>query len=76
MGWEKRISIDPQIQGGRPVIRGTRVPVRVVVGSLAGGDSIDEVCEGYGITREDLQAALAYAAEAVEYASIYLVPDR
>lgn len=65
MDWEKRITTDPQIVGGKPVIHGTRVPVRVIVGSLAGGDSKDDVCTGYGITREDVRPALAYAAEAL-----------
>jgi uncharacterized protein (DUF433 family) len=61
MGWEERIAVGPEVMGGRPVIAGTRVPVQVIVGSLAGGDSVEQVCEGYGLTDEDLRAALAYA---------------
>lgn len=59
--WKKRINIDPAIQGGKPVIAGRRVPVEVVVGALAAGDSIEEVCAGYVITIEDVRAALAFA---------------
>ena len=55
--------IDSKIMGGKPVIKGTRVPVQVITGSLAGGSSITEVCTGYSITEEDVRAALAYATE-------------
>jgi uncharacterized protein (DUF433 family) len=63
MDWEGRIAIDPQVMGGKPVIKGTRVPIQVIVGSLAGGDSIEQVCEGYHLTGEDMRAAVAYAAD-------------
>ena len=56
------IVVDPDVRLGRPVIRGTRVPVDVVVGQLAAGLSADQVAEEYGITRGDVLAALAYAA--------------
>lgn len=62
MGWEGHIAIDPEVMGGKPVIKGTRVPVQVIVGSLAGGDSIEQVCAGYNVTEDDVRAALAYAA--------------
>ena len=60
-----RIVVDENVRFGKPVIKGTRVPVDVVVGKLAGGMSIDEVLDEYGIIREDVLAALAYAARAV-----------
>ena len=53
-----RIVIDPEIQHGKPVIRGTRVPVGIVVGSLAGGMSFEEVQREYDITIEDIRAAI------------------
>jgi uncharacterized protein (DUF433 family) len=61
----QQITIDPGIQGGHPVITGTRVPVEIVVGSLAGGMSVTEVCEQYRLTEVQVRAALAYAAESV-----------
>ena len=61
-----RISADPQVRFGKPVIEGTRVPVSVVVGAMAAGDSADEVAEEYGITLEDVRAALDYAAQRLE----------
>jgi uncharacterized protein (DUF433 family) len=57
-----RIIVDPGIAHGRAVIRGTRVPVTLVLGSLAGGMSIDDVQGEYGLTREDVLAALSFAA--------------
>lgn len=61
--WKKRIEINPDIMGGKPVVKGTRVPVEVIVGGLAGGMTIDEVCREYRIKEEDVRAALAYATE-------------
>jgi uncharacterized protein (DUF433 family) len=62
----ERIVIDPRICHGKPVIRGTRTPVAIVVGSLAGGDSFETIQKEYDITAEDIRAALAYAARLVD----------
>jgi uncharacterized protein (DUF433 family) len=61
-----RISVDPEVRFGKPVIAGSRVPVSVIVGAIAAGDSWGEVAEQYGITEEDVRAALAYAAQRLE----------
>jgi uncharacterized protein (DUF433 family) len=58
-----RISIDENVRFGKPVIKGTRVPVDLVLGKLAGGMSYEEVMSEYEITKEDLLAVLKYAAE-------------
>jgi uncharacterized protein (DUF433 family) len=64
--WRGRISIDPAVHHGDPCIKGTRVPVSVVIGSLADGDTVDDILKDYpSITREDVQAAMRFAAEAV-----------
>jgi len=60
-----RIVINPKIRHGKPVIKGTRVSVDVILGSLAGGMSVDEVTEEYGITRDDVLAAIEYAAKLI-----------
>lgn len=60
-----RIVVDEHVRFGRPVIQGTRVPVDLVVGKLAGGMTVDEVASEYELTREDVLAALAYAAKTV-----------
>jgi uncharacterized protein (DUF433 family) len=57
-----RIVVDSEIRFGKPVIEGTRVPVEIVVGKLSGGMTYDEVADEYGITRDDVLAALGYAA--------------
>ena len=56
-----RIAIDPEIQHGKPVIRGTRVPVTRLLGGLAGGMSFDQLCIEYGVEVEDIRAAIGYA---------------
>jgi len=63
--YEDRIVIDPEIRHGKPVIKGTRVPVDIILGSLAGGMSVEEVAKEYGITKEDVLAAIEYAAKIV-----------
>ncbi len=63
--YEDRIVIDPEVRHGKPVIKGTRVPVDVILGSLAGGMSVEEVAKEYGISKEDVLAAIEYAAKIV-----------
>jgi uncharacterized protein (DUF433 family) len=64
--WRSRISVDPKIHGGDPCIKGTRVPVKVIVGSVADGSSVADLLREYPtIEREDIRAALRFAAEAV-----------
>ncbi len=64
--WRDRISIDPAVHHGDPCVRGTRVPISVIIGSIAEGDTIETILEEFpAITREDVQAALKFAAEAV-----------
>ncbi|MBM4441536.1 MAG: DUF433 domain-containing protein [Candidatus Rokubacteria bacterium] len=60
-----RIVVDPAVRFGKPVIEGTRVPVELVLGHLAADMSIDAVMDEYGLTRADVLAALAYAAERI-----------
>ena len=70
----ERIVIDPRICHGKPVIRGTRTPVAIVVGSLAGGMSFAEIeCE-YDFSADDIRAALAFAGELVEREQHHALP--
>ncbi len=57
------ISADPKVRFGKPVIRGTRVPVDTVVARLAAGMAIKQVAEEYAITETDVYNALHYAAQ-------------
>ena len=64
--WQGRIKVDPAIHHGDACIAGTRVPVSVIVGSVAEGDTWEQILASYPqLKREDIQAALLYAAEAV-----------
>ena len=61
----ERVIIDSEIMHGKPVIKGTRVPLDVVLGSLIGGMSYEEIESEYGIKKEDIVAAIEYAAKFV-----------
>ena len=74
MNIEDHISIDPRVCHGKPVIRDTRAPVSVVVGSLAGGMSFEEIEVEYDVTREDIRAALAFAGALVQEESFHPLP--
>ncbi len=66
INWQDYIVIDPEIHHGEPCIKGTRVPVAVIVGSIADGMTIDEIINEYPqLNRETVRAALAYAADMV-----------
>ena len=71
-----RIGIDPEVQHGRPVIEGTRVPVHILVGSVAGGMPIEDVARGYGVEVEDVQAGLGYASRVISRRAIGGLPIR
>lgn len=61
-----RIVTDPQICSGKPVIRGTRIMVKNILGMIAGGYSVERIVQAYPeLKREDVSAALEYAAELV-----------
>jgi uncharacterized protein (DUF433 family) len=62
----KRIIVDPRIMVGKPVIRGTRIPVDAIIHRIAQGETIEEILENYPkITRQDVKAALEYAERLV-----------
>ena len=64
MNLRERINRNPDIMMGKPVIRGTRIPVELIVRKLGEGASFGDILDGYpNLTREDIQAALIYAAE-------------
>ena len=71
MSWRDRISIDPRVHHGKPCIKGTRVPVSVIVGSIAEGNTPERIIESWPqLTQEDIKAALKFAAQAVSDANI------
>ncbi len=62
--WRDHISIDPNVCHGKPCIKGTRIWVSLIVDNLAAGATEEEILNSYpSLTKEDIRAALAYAAE-------------
>lgn len=67
MNYIERIHRDPQICGGQPVFRGTRVLLRTVLASLAEGDTAEQILAAFPTLKpEDVQAAIAFAAASAE----------
>jgi uncharacterized protein (DUF433 family) len=70
-----RIEINPAVMLGKPVIRGTRIPVELILRKLADGMTETDLLDAYPrLTREDIQAALAYAADSLAHETILLQP--
>ncbi len=70
-----RIEIDPNVMMGKPVIRGTRIKVELILRKLAEGASEDDLLDAYPrLAREDIRAAIAYAAETIAHEEIILLP--
>ena len=75
--WTDRIEINPAVMLGKPVIRGTRVPVELILRKLSEGATQEDLLDAYPrLTRADIQAALAYAADSVAHETIVLQPVR
>jgi uncharacterized protein (DUF433 family) len=69
--WMDRIVVDPKLHGGEPCIKGTRIPVSMIIGSIADGDTVEVLLVAYpSLVLEDIQAALKYAAEVVRDAPL------
>jgi uncharacterized protein (DUF433 family) len=67
----ERIEIDPDIQHGKPVIKGTRVPVTRILAEVAAGTSFAEIQKEFGVSSEDIRAAVAFANELVSESRFY-----
>ncbi len=64
MDWQQHIEINPRVLVGKPVLKGTRLSVDFILDLIAGGCPEDEILDSYpGITREQIHACVAYAAE-------------
>jgi len=66
-----RIELNPRVCNGKPVIKGTRIPVTVILDQIAEGESWDTLLAGYpGLKKEDIQAALLYAKGSLDHTEI------
>ena len=69
-----RINIDPEVMLGKPVIRGTRIPVELILRKLSDGASDADLVDAYPqLTREDIQAAIRYAADALAHEEVVFI---
>jgi uncharacterized protein (DUF433 family) len=75
MDWQDRISVDPQVLAGKPVIKGTRIAVEFVVDLLGRGWTTEQILHEYDhLTPGDIQASLAYASDVLKSERVYLLP--
>ena len=72
MDWRDRIEINPKVLVGKPVVRGTRISVELILEMIAAGVSEAEILDNYpGLTAQDIRACVAYAAEIVASERVY-----
>ncbi|MBI3695419.1 MAG: DUF433 domain-containing protein [Acidobacteria bacterium] len=72
MNWQDRISVDPKILVGKPVVKGTRIAVELVVDLMAQGWTQEQILDSYpNLTAEDIRACLAYASEVLHAERVY-----
>jgi uncharacterized protein (DUF433 family) len=70
----KRIEINPRKMLGKSIIKGRRIPIEIILRKLSQNISIDKILQNYPrLTREDIQAALEYAAESVRGEEVHLL---
>ncbi len=76
MRWQDHIIIDPKVLVGKPIIKGTRIAVEFIIDLLGRGWTQEQILAEYDhVTREDIQACLAYASDALKSERIYLLPE-
>jgi uncharacterized protein (DUF433 family) len=70
--WQDRITVDPNVMFGKPVIKGTRIPVELILEKLANGETYDQLLKSYPrIKKEDISACLFYAQHSIKNDIIY-----
>jgi len=76
MNWHDRITVNPKVLVGKPVVKGTRIAVEFVVDLLARGWTTEQILREYDhLTPDDIQACLAYASEVLKSERVYLLPN-
>ena len=75
MNWQQRITVDPKVLVGKPIVKGTRISVEFVIDLLARGWTTGQILKEYDhLTSEDIQACLAYASEVLKAERVYVTP--
>jgi uncharacterized protein (DUF433 family) len=73
--WRERITVDPKVLLGKPVIKGTRIAVEFILELLANSWTVEDILKNYPqLKREDVAAALKYAAEILKEEKAYTLP--
>ena len=73
--WKSRITVDPNILAGKPIIKGTRISVELILDFLANGWSVEAILENYPqLKKEDVTAVLKYATEILKEERVYPLP--
>lgn len=71
-----RVIVDPKIMVGKPVIKGTRIPVDILLRKLAHNLSVEEILKDYPqLSKEDIKAAIEYAASSLQLENVYSLSD-
>jgi len=74
--YEKRITLDSHIMAGKPIIKGTRITVELILRLLGEGETVEEILHEYPqVTREDVFAALKYATHIIEEEKVFPLAD-
>ena len=77
MNWQDRITVDPKVLVGKPVVKGTRLAVEFIVELLANGWSEQQIQDNYpGISHEDISACLHYATDILKSERVYLTAEK
>jgi uncharacterized protein (DUF433 family) len=75
MEWRERITVDPNVRVGKPVVKGTRIAVEFIIDLLARGWTTEQILKEYDhLTPQDIQACLAYASDMLKSERVYLLP--
>lgn len=76
MDWHEHIHSDPKILAGKAVVRGTRIPVDLILEKLGAGESTEDILAAHPrLTRDAVHAALSFAAEALRGDTVFSVPS-
>jgi uncharacterized protein (DUF433 family) len=74
MDWKERITVDGKVLAGKPIIKGTRISVELVIDLLSRGWTVEQILAQYDhLTPEDVKACLAYAADVLKSERVYLL---
>ncbi len=72
MSWQERVSVDPKVLLGKPVVKGTRIAVELIVDLMAKGWTQEQILDSYpNLTAEDIRACLGYASEVLQAERVY-----